>query len=65
LVKKTKILPNLSLKADHPPSGFFSFVLSWAAAGVGLAQALGEKDAETLLSYFSYCTSTSGSFSAW
>jgi hypothetical protein len=55
----------LSLKADHPPSGFFSFVLSWAAAGVGLAQALGEKDAETLLSYFSYCTSTSGSFSAW
>jgi hypothetical protein len=25
----------------------------------------GEKDAETLLGYFSYCTSTSGSFSAW
>jgi hypothetical protein len=32
---------NLSLKADHPPSGFFGFVLSLVAAGVGLAQALG------------------------
>jgi RNA-directed DNA polymerase len=30
----------LSLKADHPPSGFFGFVLSWSAAPVGLAQAL-------------------------
>jgi len=31
---------NLSLKADHPPSGFFGFVLSFVAAGVGLARAL-------------------------
>jgi len=31
---------NLLLKADHPPSGFFGFVLSFVAAGVGLAQAL-------------------------
>jgi hypothetical protein len=33
--------PNESLKADHPPPGFFGSVLSFVAAGVGLAQALG------------------------
>jgi hypothetical protein len=32
---------NLSLKADHPPSGFFGFVLSFVAAWVGLVRALG------------------------
>jgi hypothetical protein len=32
--------PNESLKADHPPSGFFGFALSFAAAGVGLARAV-------------------------
>jgi hypothetical protein len=31
----------LSLKADHPPSGFFGFISGFVAAGVGLAQALG------------------------
>jgi len=35
-----KKAPNLSLKADHPPSGFFGFVSGFVAAGVGLAQAL-------------------------
>ena len=36
----SKISPNKSLKADPVPSGFFGFVLSFAAAPVGLAQAL-------------------------
>ena len=31
---------NLSLKADHPPLGFFGFVSGFVAAGVGLARAL-------------------------
>jgi len=34
-------LPSLSLKADPVPSGFFGFGLSFVAAPVGLAQALG------------------------
>jgi hypothetical protein len=34
----------LLLKADHPPPVFFGFVSGFVAAGVGLAQALGQKE---------------------
>jgi hypothetical protein len=41
--KNNQLIPNLSLKADHPPPGFLGFALSWSAAGVGLARALGNR----------------------
>jgi hypothetical protein len=61
---------NLSLKADHPPSGFFGFVLGFVAAGVGLAQALAKNGIVKMADYckalrFRGCLGVRGNLSAW